>query len=125
MQSPSDDSQLHHFSFILPPGQIWFSPKEAAHVIGRSDQFVRDLFDNQKILGHQNNAKARKGRERRQTYQIHRDCLLLYLLETANYKPQEFIGQITKLISFRTDKEVREIQFVIAEFVRKSSKKLA
>ncbi len=99
-----------HFEFMLPPGQQWFSPKEVASVIGRTDQFVRDAFDNQKILGHQNNARARKGRERRRTYQIHREAVILFLLETANYRPKDFLARIEEILRNRSPQQLTQLQ---------------
>lgn len=99
-----------HFAFMLPPGQQWFSPKEVASLIGRTDQFVRDAFDNQKILGHQNNARARKGQERRRTYQIHREAVILFLLETANYRPKDFIQRIEEILHNRSPQQLSQLQ---------------
>ncbi len=75
---------MEQFGFLLIKGKEWYSPKEMGAVVGRSDQYIRNLFDNQKILGHQFNGRAGKGSEKRHTYQVHRDCVVLYLLETAN-----------------------------------------
>jgi hypothetical protein len=99
-----------HFEFMLPPNQQWFSPKEVANVIGRTDQFVRDAFDNQKILGHQNNGRARKGRERRRTYQIHREALILFLLETANFRPRDFLARLEEILRNRSPQELTQLQ---------------
>jgi hypothetical protein len=109
MRIASEDGP-EHFEFMLPPGQQWFSPKEVASLIGRTDQFVRDAFDNQKILGHQNNARARKGQERRRTYQIHREAVILFLLETANYRPKDFIQRIEEILRNRSPQQLTQIQ---------------
>jgi hypothetical protein len=106
--APEDCQQ--HFNFLLPPGKQWFSPKEVASLIGRTDQFVRDAFDNQKILGHQNNARARKGCERRRTYQIHREGVLLFLLETANYRPKDFIERLQEILRNRSPQQLSQLQ---------------
>ncbi len=86
-------SQFHglQFEFMLPPGKIWFGPKEVGSIIGRTDQFVRDAIKNRKILSHVSNARSKPGREIRNTYQIHRHALFLYLSKTANYNPKDFI----------------------------------
>ncbi len=103
-----------HFEFMLPPGQQWFSPKEVASLIGRTDQFVRDAFDNQKILGHQNNARARKGHERRRTYQIHREAVILFLLETANYRPKDFLERIEEILRNRSPQQLTQLHRYVA-----------
>lgn len=109
MRIASEDGP-EHFEFMLPPGQQWFSPKEVASLIGRTDQFVRDAFDNQKILGHQNNARARKGHERRRTYQIHREAVILFLLETANYHPKDFLQRIEEILRNRSPQQLTQLQ---------------
>jgi hypothetical protein len=86
------------FATYLIPGKEWYSPREAAEVLGRTDQYVRDCFLNQKILGHTANARSPRGRERRRHYQIHRDSLLLYLCETANYTPDDYLDRLAELI---------------------------
>ncbi len=94
-----------HFERLLPPDQTWFSPKEVAAVIGKTDQFVRDCFLNQKILGHTANGRAGLRHEKRHRYLIHRDGVLLYLLRTANYEPDEFLAQMGELIRHRSPEE--------------------
>lgn len=99
---------VEHFAFLLPEQQEWFSPKEVAAIIGKSDQYVRDAFDNQRILGHTSNARSRH--IRRRSYQIHRDALLLFLLETANYQPQDFLQRITGLLRHRSPRELQRLR---------------
>jgi hypothetical protein len=107
-----------HFDFILLPGKQWYTPKEVASAIGRSDQFVRDAFENQKFLGHMNNARARRGRERRRTYQIHRECVILFFLETANYSPDDFLDRLQELLRNRSPKELALIQRFLADLTK-------
>ena len=106
---PMLNDENQHFTFLLPPNKQWFSPKEVASMIGRTDQFVRDAFDNQNIFGHQNNARARKGRERRRTYQIHREGVLLFLLETANYRPKDFVERLQEILHNRTPQQLNQV----------------
>jgi prophage antirepressor-like protein len=98
-----------HFEFLLPPGKQWFSAKEVASVIGRTGQYVRDAFDNQKILGHQANASARRGREQRRTYQVHREAILLFLLQTANYRPDDFLRYLQELLANRSLQQLSKL----------------
>lgn len=95
-----------HFSELLPANQAWFSPKEVAALVGKTDQYVRDCFDNQKIFGHTSNGRAKRGREQRRSYQIHRDGVLLFLLETANYEPDDFIDRLCELVLSRPVEEM-------------------
>lgn len=105
----ADREALRAFSPLLPPGQEWFTAKEAAAVIGRSDQYVRDCFDSGKLLGHAINGRARKGHERRRSYQIHREHLELYFLETANYESADLVERLGALIARRTPAQRAEL----------------
>jgi hypothetical protein len=99
-------TRLAYFDFMLPEGQEWFSPREVARVIGKTDQYVRDAFDNQKILGHVSNGRAPKGQEKRHSYRIHREGILLYLLETANFEPMDFLRHVADLLRTRESKQL-------------------
>ena len=85
------DEDYAFFERILPDQKPWYSTKEVAAIIGKSEQYVRDCFENQKILGHTFNGKAKPGKEQRHTHQISRQGLILFLMETANYRASDFI----------------------------------
>ena len=91
------------------PRQAWLTPKEVAAILNRTDQFVRDLVENGRILGHALNARGR----RRKSYQIHRIALELYLLQTANFAPDELAKSILRLVDSLPRKQVDEIRRVI------------
>ena len=103
-----EDSE--NFDDIIPPGQTWFSPKEAGEIIGRSDQFVRNSMHSGRILGHAANGVAAKGEEKRVYMRIHKKMLKLYLLETANYTSSMFLESLKDLVSTCT-----EFQLVVIE----------
>lgn len=88
---------MESFEPLLPEGQDWFSPKEIAHMLGRSDQFVRDCVESGTILGHRISSSNSQGRKRI-SYQVHREGLVLFLLETANYKPGDFSDRFSELL---------------------------
>ncbi len=98
---PLDQSTQTHFDFLLPRNREWLSPKAVAAIIGRSENFVREALENQKIMGHVANGSARREEEKRYSYLIHRDCVLIYLGQTANYTPHDFIDQLFELIQRR------------------------
>jgi hypothetical protein len=100
------------FSFMVPDKE-WFSPKEMANIIGKTDQYIRDAFDNQKIFGHTSNGRSPRGLEKRKTYQIHRDGVLLYLLETANYSSEDFTERIVDLIRSKPDAVLKKIKSMV------------
>jgi hypothetical protein len=90
-------SELAPIERLLPGGKEWYTAKEAARVIGRSPQYVRDCLDNQKLFGHAMNASGASGHEKRKSYQIPRASLLLYLMETANYRQGDYCGRVLEL----------------------------
>ena len=96
-----EHSTQTHFDFLLPRNEEWFSPKAAAAIIGRSENFIREAFENQKIMGHLGNGSAKRDEEKRQSYLIHRDCLLIYMAQTSNYTPHDFVDQVFELIQRR------------------------
>ncbi len=113
-------NNLHceHFEFLLPPNKQWFSPKEVAYIIGKSDQYVRDAFDNQKIFGHILSGRAPKGAERRKTYQIPREGILLYLMQTANYNSEDFYDMLCEILKNRTLSQLLKIQKTIDALIK-------
>ena len=84
------------FERLLPNKKNWYTVKEVAAILESSEQYVRDCFDSQKILGHTWNGKAKKGEEKRKTYRISRESLILFFMETANYCAEEFLTRLQK-----------------------------
>lgn|GEM_PF-3066878 len=84
------------FEKLLPDKKEWYTIKEVAAILGRSEQYVRDCFDNQKILGHTWNAKAKRGKEKRKTYHVSRESLVLFFMETANYNASDFLFRLAQ-----------------------------
>jgi hypothetical protein len=99
-----------YFEGFLPSTQRWFSPKEVASIIGKSAQYVRDALDNQKILGHTLSGRAPKGKEKRKTYQISRESLILYLMETANYSSDELLLKFHCILSSCSTAQLLRLQ---------------
>ncbi len=104
-----------HFGDFVPPNQQWFSPKEVAAIIGRSDQFVRNSFYSGKIMGHMSNGLARKGEEKKSYLRVHRDAILMYLLESANYTPDTFMEGIEQLLQNRSQYQLMRLEKMIRE----------
>ena len=103
------------FDDFIPPNQQWFSPKEVASITGRSDQFVRNSFYNGKIFGHMSNGLAKKGEEKKSYLRVHRDAILIYLLESANYSPDIFMEGIEKLLRNRSQYQLMRLEKIIRE----------
>ena len=80
------------------PNQMWFSPKEAGTIIGKSDQFIRNEFVRKKIFGHIFNGNNNSEHAARNSYLISRESLLLYLSSTANYTPTDFIDTFVEIL---------------------------
>lgn len=108
---PIDPSE--HFASLVPENQEWFSPKEAGNIIGRSDQFVRDSFNTGKIMGHTSNGIAPKGEEKKSYLRVHRDAIIMYLLESANYAPDSFMENLESIVARRSDYQLLRLEKVI------------
>jgi hypothetical protein len=103
----------------MVPDKEWFSPKEMADIIGKTDQYIRDAFDNQKIFGHASNGRSPRGQEKRKSYQIHRDGVILYLLETANYSSEDFTERIIELIRSKPETVLKKIKSTVDNLLTK------
>lgn len=106
-----DAGQIDRANFLaflegIDPKKLWFSAKEVASILGRTDQFVRDLLDNRRLFGH---ALCGRGESSRRSYQIHRTAIELYLLETANYSPDDYGRRIIRLIKSLPQEEQEKI----------------
>ncbi|MDR1432812.1 MAG: hypothetical protein LBI61_00530 [Puniceicoccales bacterium] len=88
-----------------------------AAIIGKTDQYVRNAFDNQKILGHLLNGSAPKGEEKRQTYMISRESILLFLFETANFSPEDFLERLHEILANRSISQLLKIKQKIDSIV--------
>ncbi|MBK1859483.1 hypothetical protein, partial [Cerasicoccus arenae] len=97
-----------HFSPLLPTDKTWFNTKDVASMLGRTDQYVRDCYDSGRLPGHRLAAGPVSERTRH-VYQFHRDALLMYLLETANYTPEDFEERLAALIRGRSPEEMRTV----------------
>ena len=106
---------FEYFSSLIPNGQDWFSPKEAGNIIGRSDQFVRDSFNTGKIMGHTSNGIAKKGEEKKTYLRVHRDALIIYLLNSANYTTESFLQSIESIISRCSDYQLVRLEKIIRD----------
>jgi hypothetical protein len=102
-----------HFDYILSLKRDWFSSKEVALVLGKSDQYVRNAYEAGQLLGHAMNGSARRGEEKRKTYQFHKEGILLFLIQTANYEPQDFMRALEYIISNRTTEQLKALQVLI------------
>ena len=116
MKNNCDISEAsEHFSPLFPKGQEWFSPKEAGYIIGRSDQFVRNSFYSGKIFGHLSNGLAKRGEEKKTYMRVHRDAIVLFLMESANYTPESFMQELESVILNRSDYQLFRLEKVIRD----------
>lgn len=97
------ESAVKFFDPILPAGQEWFTPKEVATLLGCSDQFVRECLETGRLLGHLL-SNITIGERKRVRYQVHREGLALFLLETANYNPSDVLDRLSSALNKRPDK---------------------
>lgn len=100
MTELSRDKQMEQgamrWGSLFQNAKVWYTTKEAAAIIGTSIQFVRDAFDNQELMGQE--IASRRHPQVRRMKLIHRDCLMVFLLETANYTPVDFLERLKRLL---------------------------
>lgn len=105
---PSD-----HLRFLLPDGKDFLSIKEVAKIINKSTQFTRDAFRNGRLLGYAFKGRSLDKSQNRSTYLIHRDDVVIYLLNHANHAPQEFADRIVELLTKATNDQLEYFQKAI------------
>ena len=103
-------STSRYFDLEIPEGQMWFSPKEFARLMGVSPQHVRNCFDDKRIFGHD---LSRAGLSKKSRYQVHRDALIFYLLSTANYEDSDFMELFTDALSKCSKDQLRSLREAI------------
>jgi len=97
-----------YYTSLFEGGKVWYTSKEAAAILGVSVQFVRDAFESQAIMGHEVSAQNKPAVRR--IKMIHRDCLLIYLMETANFSAQDFLVRLQGLLKGRSPEELEKIK---------------
>lgn len=110
------ENDLNAFEYLFPKGKEWFSPKEVGAIIGRSDQFVRNIFHCGKLLGHHTtpNGELVSGDEKRVYMRIHKRMIMLYLMETANYDSDFFLESIKGIVAKCSNYEL----FVLERYIK-------
>jgi hypothetical protein len=102
----NEKADAAHYERLFESGKMWYSSKEAAGILGVSAQFVREAFDSQTLMGQE--VASRKNA--RPIKLIHRDCLIVYLMETSNYKSQDFLERMKRLLLKRPLVEVEQMR---------------
>ena len=60
--------------------------------------------------------KVQKMYEEKKTYmRVHRDALVLFLLESANYTPESFMEALESLLKNRSDYQLMRIEEIIRD----------
>lgn len=117
MRSMSDFEGEGHFEHLFPKGQIWFSPKEAGNIIGRSDQFMRDCFYSGKIPGHVSNGVMLRNGETKSYILFQRESIITYLINSANYTPKDFMEALEGIIRNRSHLQLLHIEKLVNELL--------
>jgi len=82
--------QSLHLPFAIPAKE-WFSPREAALVLGLSERFIEKIYDEgRQLSGHSHNGATGA----RMTKRIPRIWILSYLLRTAEYDDASLIDAL-------------------------------
>lgn len=112
-----DPTPRQHFAYILPSEKQWFSTKEVAEILGRTPQHVRNAFEGQQLLGHTLCVHNQEGMPLRKRHQVTREALLLYLFESANYKPEDFLARIEEVLQRLSKKELKQVKSRIRKYL--------
>jgi hypothetical protein len=102
-----DPRQLAIFPVLFDRATELLSVAQVAKELNRSENFVRELFDNQKLLGHSENARQKPGEERAIMRMIPRDCIKLYWAGNANYATTDLLALLQQIAVKRLDRESR------------------
>ena len=100
-------ADLPFFERFLPDGQQWFSPKEVAAILGRSDQWVRKAFEAGTIFGCSANGTRPAARQKKQYISIPRDCLLLFLATSANFSGADYTYALVDLAKRLNERDIK------------------
>ena len=94
---------------LLPPERADFTVRETAEILGCSDQYIRDCFDQGKLMGQRANGRILSGHERRRRLRISRESILLYLAENATGDPETVVRRVEALIVSLPDRSRRSL----------------
>lgn len=71
---------------LLPPRKEWFTVKDAARLLGWSYEHMRTCVDEGRLPSF-----ISVGPNGRRSYRLHREHLRAYLLQNANFKPDDLV----------------------------------
>ncbi len=76
---------------------------------------MRNSFYSGKIFGHLSNGLAKRGEEKKTYMRVHRDAIVLFLLESANYTPESFMQKLESVILNRSDYQLFRLEKIIKD----------
>lgn len=114
---------FEHLRLLLPKNKDLFSIKEVAKIINKSPQFTRDAFRNGKILGYALKGRSLNKPQDRCAYLIHKDDIILYLLQHANHSPEERNKQMKQLLIKGSESQLKYFQKAIQTELEKRTQK--
>lgn len=110
----------------LPPDAL-MSVAQVAASIGMSEEYVRQLFAEGKLSGHQHTPRQPRPGESRKTgaqrgnIVIRRDSVLMHQIGTANFCSDDLVSQFVSAF----DRLPREVQFRILAMLNRNQRKSA
>ena len=114
MPTPAEyEAAQRGFNWLMPVRKSLLTTGEAAAVLGREVDFVRQLIEDGKLEAHSDTAMGE-----RKSSRVTRRSVLLRLLTTANYTPEDFPRQVTELMESLDPTELRQMAEA-AEALRK------
>lgn len=105
------------FDFLFPKGKDWFSPREVGDIIGCSDQYIRNSVYSGKIMAHIVSKDPENNTDNKSYIRIHKQSVLMYLMETANYTSDSFVEKLHKILSKRSDFELLRIEKIVKDLL--------
>jgi excisionase family DNA binding protein len=92
------------FNWLLPVRKQLLTTGEAAKYLGREVDFVRALVESGGLEAHQDTALGE-----RKSSRVTRRSVLLRLMRSANYRPENFLRQIIELLETFPPEDLRQV----------------
>ena len=92
------------FDFLMPYKKALLTTPEVGKVIGRAQDYVRELIDQGRLESHADSAFGQQ-----KSNMVTRRSVLVYLARTAQYDPAHFVDSITDLLGTLTNEQLKRV----------------
>lgn len=93
-----------NFDFLMPYKKALLTVPEVGKVIGREQDFVRELIDNGRLEAHADSAFGE-----RKSNRVTRRSVLIYFARTAQYSPSHFIDTFEEILRSLTTAQLSQL----------------